>query len=291
MAPGGVTPVTIVCGLPGAGRTGLPEHILADPRFADTVVVQSAGSLFAGTAACLCCRIASELVARLRELHFARATGATARFRRAIVEAVGAADPASILATLAELPLVAARYAPAGIITVADATHALEGDVEACRRIAMADRVVATDEVRDLDAARLLDLDPYAAVPAKALPGSGIPGIRQFTWEGGTAASAEAFGAALEALAARHGERIVKVAGQVPVADSARVMGILGTGHTLFPPAWLERSPGARTASRLLFTVRNLEEAAVAQILNPSAPAPSHNNGLRNPRADHGRNR
>ena len=275
MAASGATPVTIVCGLGAAGTAGLPARIASDPRFADTVVVvQGASSLFAGTAAaCLCCRIAGELVARLRELHFARATGAAARFRRVVVEAVGAADPASILATLADLPLVAARYAPAGIIAVADPAHDPDRDAEACRRIALADRVVPAGEAACGDAAALLDIDPYAAVPAKALPSSGTGGIRQFTWEGGAAASADAFGAALEALAARHGERIVKVAGRVSVAGAERAMGILGIGHTLFPPAWRERVPGA--ASRLLFTVRDLEEAAVAQILNPSAPGPS----------------
>jgi G3E family GTPase len=64
-----------------------------------------------------------------------------------VIETTGLADPTPLLATLAGLPLVAARYALAGVVTTVDAEHGartLERHPEALRQVAVADRLVIT---------------------------------------------------------------------------------------------------------------------------------------------------
>jgi G3E family GTPase len=95
----------------------------------------------------VCCRVAGDLVRALRELHFQRVEGAIPPFSRAIVETTGLADPAPLLATLVEMPLVAARYSLAGVVTVADARHGmatLDRHREAVKQVAVADRIVVS---------------------------------------------------------------------------------------------------------------------------------------------------
>jgi G3E family GTPase len=83
----------------------------------------------------------------LRDLHHRRGNGSIPAFRRVVIETTGLADPAPLLATLNEMPVVAARYAISGVVTVVDAEHgfaALDRHPEAVKQAAMADRVVIT---------------------------------------------------------------------------------------------------------------------------------------------------
>jgi G3E family GTPase len=49
-------------------------------------------------------------------------------------------------------------------------------------------------------------------------------------------------------------------------------MAVHAVQHTVYPPAWLERWPDEDRRTRLVFIGRDLEEAAVAQILNSFVP-------------------
>jgi G3E family GTPase len=167
-----ITPVTVLTGFLGSGKTTLLNRILADARFADTAVLvnewgevpidhalvrTSSENVVVLAGGCVCCRVAGDLVGALRELHFQRAAGTVPTFRRAIIETTGLADPAPLLATLVEMPLVAARYSLAGVVTVVDAEHAqhsLDAHPEAVKQVAMADRLVVSKT----------DLAPPAAV-------------------------------------------------------------------------------------------------------------------------------
>jgi G3E family GTPase len=96
---------------------------------------------------CICCRVAGDLVRTLRELHHQRAADAIPAFRRVVIETTGLADPAPLLATLVEMPVVAARYALSGVVATVDAEHgmaALDAYAEAVKQVAMADRIVVT---------------------------------------------------------------------------------------------------------------------------------------------------
>jgi G3E family GTPase len=188
MAESSVTPVTVLTGFLGSGKTTLLNRLLADPRFRDTAVVvnewgdiaidhalvrASSENVVTLPSGCICCRVAGELLGTLRELHFQRASGAIAAFRRVVIETTGLADPAPLLATLIEMPAVAARYSLAGVVTTVDAEHGmatLDHHAEAVKQAAMADRLVVTKVDRVGEArvaalvARLTELNPGARI-------------------------------------------------------------------------------------------------------------------------------
>jgi len=183
-----VTPVTVLTGFLGSGKSTLVNRMVRDPRFADTAIVvnewgeapidhalvrESNENIVTLAGGCICCRVAGDLVGRLRELHFQRASGIVPRFRRVLIETTGLADPAPLLATLIEMPVVAARYALAGVVTTVDAEHGartLDLHAEAVKQVAVADRLVLTKVDRVEDAAvvelesRLAALNPAAPI-------------------------------------------------------------------------------------------------------------------------------
>ena len=188
MAASGITPVTVLTGFLGSGKSTLANAMLRDPRFADTAVLVNewgeiaidhalvrgaSGDVVTLAGGCVCCRVAGELLGALRELHFQRASGAVPPFRRVVVETTGLADPAPLLATLIEMPAVAARYSLAGVVATVDAEHGmatLDAHPEAVKQAAMADRLVITKTDRVAGASlapleeRLRALNPGARV-------------------------------------------------------------------------------------------------------------------------------
>ena len=167
-----VTPLTVLTGFLGSGKTTLLNALLADRRYADTAVLvnewgeiaidhalvrSSSENVVTLPSGCICCRVAGELLGTLRELHFQRAAGAVPPFRRVVIETTGLADPAPLLATLIEMPAVAARYSLAGVLATVDAEHgmaALDRHREAVKQAALADRLVIT-KVDRADGARV----------------------------------------------------------------------------------------------------------------------------------------
>jgi G3E family GTPase len=73
-----------------------------------------------------------------------------------------------------------------------------------------------------------------------------------------------AFAMALGGLAREHGENLLRVKGLVAFADRdggppSAIAAIHAVQHTLYPPCWLDRWPGADHTSRLVFIVRDLQ--------------------------------
>lgn len=157
-----ITPVTVLTGFLGSGKTTVLNCVLRDPKFADTAVIvnewgpvpidhalvrAATETLVVLPSGCICCRVAGDLVRTLRELHRERSAGAIPDFRRVVIETTGLADPAPLLATLIELPVVAARFALSGVVATVDAAHGmatLDEHPEAVKQAAMADRLVVT---------------------------------------------------------------------------------------------------------------------------------------------------
>ena len=186
MPPSSITPVTVLTGFLGSGKTTLVNAIVRDARFADTALVvnewgevpidhalvrEATENVVVLPSGCICCRVAGDLVRALRELHFQRLDRRIPHFSRVVIETTGLADPAPLAATLIELPLAAARFSLAGIVTTVDAEHGpatLDRHSEAVKQVAVADRLVVTKCDRaggaavDALEARLRALNPGA---------------------------------------------------------------------------------------------------------------------------------
>jgi G3E family GTPase len=122
-------------------------------------------------------------VRTLRELYAARHEGRVPAFHRIVIETTGLADPAPILATLIEMPVVAARFALSGVVTVVDAENGLAHlaqHEEARRQVALADRLVLAkiDRVDAAQAERVEDamraMNPAAPI-ARVRPEGALP--------------------------------------------------------------------------------------------------------------------
>jgi G3E family GTPase len=183
-----ITPVTVLTGFLGSGKTTLLNRLLADPRFGDTAIIvnefgavaidhllvrESSENVVVLKGGCVCCSVAGDLVRALRELHHQRSTGAVPPFRRAVIETTGLADPAPILASLIELPMLASRYSLAGVVTTADAEHgmaSLDAHPEAVKQAAMADLIVITkDDRANAEAVAALEARLHAINPGAAI--------------------------------------------------------------------------------------------------------------------------
>lgn len=188
MPASSVTPVTLLTGFLGSGKTTLLNALLKHPSCANTAVLineygdiaidhllvrEASETMMVMSNGCICCSVAGDMVQALRDLYFKRANGDVPPFTRVIIETTGLADPAPILHTLIQMPLVAARYSFSGVVTTVDATHAqgqLDSQFEAIKQIALADRIIITKAdiaVAEVVAAlreRILALNPGAQI-------------------------------------------------------------------------------------------------------------------------------
>lgn len=153
------TPITVLTGFLGAGKTTVLNHLLRQPALARTaVLVNEFGEIGIDhllvekldentvllNAGCLCCTVRGDLTRTLREmLPRARRDEIT----RIVIETTGLAEPAPILATLMTDPVIASAYRLDGVVTVIDAVAGatnLRERPDAVRQIAVADRIVLT---------------------------------------------------------------------------------------------------------------------------------------------------
>jgi G3E family GTPase len=154
-----MTPVTVLTGFLGAGKTTVLNHLLRQPELARTaVLVNEFGEIGIDhllvekldentvllNAGCLCCTVRGDLVRTMREM-LPRAR--RDEISRIMIETTGLAEPAPILATLMTDPVVASTYRLDGVVTVIDAVAGetnLTARPEAMRQLAVADRIVLT---------------------------------------------------------------------------------------------------------------------------------------------------
>jgi G3E family GTPase len=157
-----ITPVTLLTGFLGSGKTTLLNRLLKHPSMSETAVLinefgavsidhllvrEASENMIIMSNGCICCSVAGDMVTALRDLYFKRANGEVPMFKRVVIETTGLADPAPIMHTLIEMPLVAARYSLSGIVVCVDAAHGmkqLDEHEEALKQAAVADRLVIT---------------------------------------------------------------------------------------------------------------------------------------------------
>ena len=154
--------VSLLTGFLGSGKTTLLNHLLRHPDMSETaVLVNEFGDIGIDhllvesvdegmvqlTTGCLCCTVQGDLTRALRELFLKRARGEITKFRRVLIETTGLADPAPILHTLINDPILAHRYFLDGVISTVDAVHGLgqlAQHTECRKQTAVADRIVIT---------------------------------------------------------------------------------------------------------------------------------------------------
>ena len=156
------TPITVLTGFLGSGKTTVLNHLLQSPELADAAVIVNefgevgidhllvkhvSDTMVLLESGCICCSVKSELSDALRDLALKRVKGEIPEFRRVVIETTGLADPAPIVQTLAMDPMVGATYRLAGIIATVDCVcglSTLQHQWESAKQVAIADRIVLT---------------------------------------------------------------------------------------------------------------------------------------------------
>jgi G3E family GTPase len=181
-------PVSVLTGFLGSGKTTLLSHLVRHPGMANTAVIinefgeigldhllvaKSSENTVLLNSGCLCCTVRGDLIDTLRDLFLKRVRGEIPEFDRVVIETTGLADPAPVLHTLMNDPLIAARFRLDGVISTVDAVNGadqLNRHDESVKQAAVADRIVltktdiaSTEAIADLES-RLKALNPAAPV-------------------------------------------------------------------------------------------------------------------------------
>jgi G3E family GTPase len=170
------TPVNLLTGSLGSGKTTFLRRLLADPALSGTaVLINEFGEVGLDhhlieridetvvllRSGCLCCTIRGELATAIRDLHSRRERGKLPAFGRLVVESTGLADPFPILSTLKADPVLRHHFRAGAVVTTVDAVNGLsqiKRHTESVRQVAVADRLVLTktDLADEVTIARLL---------------------------------------------------------------------------------------------------------------------------------------
>lgn len=185
------TPVTVLTGFLGSGKTTALNALLVQPALTHTAVIinefgevgldhhlvaRTEEDLVLLANGCICCTVRGDLIGAFTMLAEQRAAADAAGGRpleRVIVETTGLADPAPILHTLMSDPAVTAAYRLANVVATVDAVNAertLDQHAEAVKQVAVADRLLLTKTdlvdaaTRDRLVARLRAINPAADI-------------------------------------------------------------------------------------------------------------------------------
>jgi len=166
------TPVTVLTGFLGSGKTTLINRILREAhgrRFAvieneygevnvdaDLLVKDGGETVVQLTNGCVCCTVRGDLANALNDLATRRAKGEIA-FDHVLIEPTGLADPGPIVRTFMAETEVLSKYFLDGVVTLFDAVNGrrnLQESVEAQAQLGYADRILVTkiDLLRERDA-------------------------------------------------------------------------------------------------------------------------------------------
>lgn len=293
----GRTPVAVVSGFLGSGKTTLVNRLVA--ALPDSlVVVNELGAVpvdhhllersdertIALPDGCLCCRLRGDLEETLIGAAMRRRRGEIAGFDRVIVETSGLADPGPVAQTLFADQGLGRDFKLGPVLTVVDAAGA-EGrrrapDI-ARAQIAAADVVVlskadrasdlsaAEEEVRSVNpqavrlAARFGDIDPSilgqaAKDPAPRAAAAHPAGIRSFVLDLGEPVARALLERFLAILMEMRGADLLRVKGIVRLV-SGECVAVQGVRHVFDRLRPVARASG----TGLVFITQRLEEAEV----------------------------
>ncbi len=150
MTPHPRTPVTVVTGALGAGKTSLVNHLIRTSGRRLAVIVNEFGAvgidgdliesgaeeLIELNAGCVCCVVRGDLIRALRGLP------AGGDFDAVVIETTGLANPAPVIQSFLADQQLAARYRLDAVVTVVDALHIGRPAGDAADQIALASVIV-----------------------------------------------------------------------------------------------------------------------------------------------------
>ena len=196
------TPVVLVTGFLGSGKTTLISRLLEHPDTGETaVIVNELGEIGIDhhllrrvdertvllANGCVCCVLRGDLADELRDLLDRRDLGEVPHFDRVVVETTGVADPTPIVMTLLSDPVVRNHYELQSVVATVDGVHGLRG-VESVKQVAIADRLVITKpDVASAEAGEALGRQLAALNPAASVRSAAFGDIEPaWLFDGGT---------------------------------------------------------------------------------------------------------
>lgn len=300
-----MTPVSIVTGFLGSGKTTLIARVLRDPAFGRTAVIvnefgdvpldhdliaSSDDSVLTLNTGCLCCAVQTDLARTLLDLQDRRDA-----FDQVLIETSGLSDPSPMLQSLINDPAVASVYRVPFVVTLVDAVHGeqtLTEHAEARNQVALADLLlVSKTDVRpcpDSLAGWLDSLNPgspravTSAITASDLFGASLPAVRSLPAPAGRHTGIDTFTVTrdrpvpalaltllLQALGEHCGARILRLKGLVAIEEMPGHPAVIhGVRHVIATPEFLDHWPGTDTATRIVFITREVPRYFVARLLD-----------------------
>jgi G3E family GTPase len=299
VTPDGRTPVVVVTGFLGSGKTTLVNQLVRKQAHS-LVIVNEFGEIPVDHAliesstekavalpnGCLCCHLRGDLEETLIGAAMRRRRGEIAGFDRVIVETSGLADPGPVAQTLYADPALQRDFKLGPIVTVVDASDSgsRKSSEEIARaQIAAADVVVlskvdrggdagrAEAEVRELNAsvacipARFGDVDPAALLEVRPMENRSFSAahhasaIRSFALRFEQPVRSALLQHFLSTLVELRGADLLRVKGFVPVESG--LVAVQGVRHVFdrFRPV----SASQAGEAALVFITNGVEQADV----------------------------
>ncbi|MFS0749779.1 CobW family GTP-binding protein [Oceanobacillus sp. 1P07AA] len=180
------TPVTIVTGYLGAGKTSFLNHLLhqtnekiaiivneyGDIGIDDQLIEKTKEEIIEINQGCICCNVRKDLIDTLSMLLFTREQEMI-EFDRVVIETTGLADPAPIVQTFLMDPKMMEAFDIDSVCTIVDSKHIsmhLDQKDESLSQVAFADNIllnkmdlISSDQLEMLKE-RITKINPFATI-------------------------------------------------------------------------------------------------------------------------------
>jgi G3E family GTPase len=299
------TPVALVTGFLGSGKTTLISRLLVHPDLGETaVIVNELGEVAIDhhlvrrvdertvlmRSGCVCCTLRGDLADELRDLLGRRERGEVPPFQRVVVETTGLADPAPVVYTLLSEPVVRHHYELETVVATIDAVNGLEHE-ESVKQAAIADTLVVTkgdladpgplerrlgrlNPAAEIVRASFGDVEPDRLLRRSTRDPRDVPtfehghddGIRAIALFLEDQLDWTAFGIWLTMLLQARGQELLRVKGLLNVGVEGPLL-VNGVQHAVHPPEHLADWPDDDHRSRLVFIGSGFEEEELTRSL------------------------